>query len=349
MTTTDQKLRTPFNMGGNAIKKLGISSIRADKALFEDITSSVLSVLLEFYPSENLHVIRAYRNKDSFGDLDVVICGDTNASVDIIKNRFNSKEIIRNSNVLSFPLGAFQIDFTHHSDKEIFAAACDYYDWSPAGNCVGKIAHQFGLSYGHDGLSYLIREEFFDGKKESTNTLDRVILSNNTEKIHNFLGFSHKKWLDGFDNESDIFDWVINSEFFNRERFSFDEMNHRARVRDKKRPDYNRMMKYIEDLANVSLEYKRLENKYDYFNWIKKSFPILEEKIEAARQKLERKKEIRAKFNGHIVSEITGLQNQELGVFMATFKKSIDDWENFVYTSNLDQVVEKIKEVKNAI
>jgi DNA polymerase/3'-5' exonuclease PolX len=133
-------------MGGNAIKQLGVEGRRVDMQEFAAIEKHVAKIL----NLENIGfgVVQAYKKKETFGDMDVVLKTEHLEMVrQLIESHFRPKVISRNHNIFSFDYDNFQIDFICYGG-DTFQSALDYFVYSPAGNAVGKIAHQLGLSYG---------------------------------------------------------------------------------------------------------------------------------------------------------------------------------------------------------
>lgn len=325
-------------MGGNALKHLGVETKRLEKQEYTRIVQDISDVLAS--NGFIFHVVQAYRNKETFGDLDTVICHeDTSIFSKFINEVFKPTAIYRNSNTFSFDYQNFQVDFIIHG-REVFNAAVDYYDFSPCGNAVGKLAHQFGLSYGHEGLVYVIREEHVGADStENSHVLKEVVLSTDSEEIHTFFDLNHHVWLDGFDKEEEIFAWVANSKYFNPNLFSLEAMNHRARVRDKKRADYNRLMKWIDDNKDYLPDYQPLSSKSSYLPWIVAHFPKLKDEMDQCREEYVENQIIKSKFNGHLVSAWTHIDDgQKLGYIIKGFKESVENLRSFLLQNTHEEV-----------
>lgn len=46
--------------------------------------------------------------------------------------------------------------------NEHFNTSLEYLNWNDLGNLIGRIAHKFGLKYGHKGLLYIIKNDLVD-------------------------------------------------------------------------------------------------------------------------------------------------------------------------------------------
>ena len=225
--------------------------------------------------------------------------------------------ISQNTDVYSLLLeGKFQIDI-NVIDSQFFDTAEKYLDYSPIGNSLGKCYHKFGLSYGYDGLSYILRDNF------NTYKLGKIQLSLNNKKIYEFLGLDYNKRIKGFNTECGIFDYVISSPYFNADSFSFENMNHISRIRDRKRPDYNRLLNYINE-NHKDKNYYFLP-KEEYLPIIDAYFPesnLLSEIQKLKNKALTRKKNAE-KFNGFLVREWIEVSGKELGMLIQGFKKAV--------------------------
>ena len=332
-------------MGGAALKPYGINTRRYQKDEYFRMAQEVSGVLEK--QGWNFHVVEAYGQKESFGDMDVVIENSEfpdSYIKNVISAGFGASIIHRNSNTYSFCYKEFQIDFIFHG-FEVFYPACDYYRYSPSGNAVGKLFHQFKLSYGHEGLKYIIREEDIGAESaENSHVMKEVILSTDTDVIQSMVGLDFMAFHVGFNTEEDIFKWVTASPYFNPNLFSFEEMNHRARVRDRKRPDYNRLMDWIEAHKATLPNYQRNLNKKDYLPWIVEKFPALQDEFDECRVRYTQNQIVKSKFNGLLVldwiSKVDGeliakmIHGKTLGNIIRDYKNSIQDFHNFLLTTH---------------
>jgi hypothetical protein len=325
-------------MGGNALVSYGINTVRFQKQDYQDIVREVSGTLREKC-NWKFYVIEAYREKESFGDMDMVILQEDYHTPAYIKEfllkNFGAVIVHRNSNTYSFAYKNFQIDLIFQP-IEFFKSCCDYYNYSPSGNAVGKLYHQFKLSYGHEGLKYIIREEDVGANpSENSHVMKEVILSQDTREIHEILGLDHDRYIEGFDTEDEIFAWVCTSPFFNPELFSFEEMNHRARTRDRKRPDYNRLMVWIKRNQENLPKYEREPDKRLYFPWILEAFPALKEDIAKCWNTYRENALVKSKFNGKLVLDWIGLvSGKELGDIIKKYRMTFTDFRNFLLTND---------------
>lgn len=314
-------------MGGHALKL--VETRRCSREEFDSFCLEIKEVLKETF--KQVKVPRFYNNKETFGDIDVIIAMN-NFSGNIheyIGRNFKPKEIFHNGNCWSFDYKDIQVDFITTS-SEHFESMCNYMSFNDLGNFIGRIAHGFGLKYGQKGLTY---EHTFKNKN-----LGEIIVSKDYSKIFSFLGLSFERWEKGFDNLEDIFTYIAESPYFNWEMFQMDQLNKINRDRNKKRASYTSFLEWMEEnVADDNHAYKFAEDKTAYFIKINDSFP--EANIVTAVRKLEylecKKLYIQSKFNGGDVMRRYGFEGKELGNKMNNFKLYI----NFKYGNYEEYII----------
>lgn len=300
-------------MGGNALKNCFTRRYQKDE--YNLLCNEVLEILSKSEDIYKAVIPYAYRNKESFGDMDIVISFKKNLDLAAyIKKAFDSKEIKSNGDCLSFEYKEFQIDLIKENDH--FKTTVEYLNWNDLGNIIGRVAHKFGLKYGHKGLLYIAKNDSGYNPKE-------LLMSKNILEILEFLGFDYDKYTFGFDNINDIYDFVIESKFFNPQIFSFEEMNHINRVRNRKRITYQGFIDYIETIDSKNREFFEYnKNKSIYLARVDYYFPEADifGFIENYKKEIEIKDKVKDKFNGQLIIDLTGLTDKILGEFISYFK-----------------------------
>ncbi len=320
-------------MGGNALTQ--IKTVRKNVAEYKKLTQEVLTKLREYCVCIDL--IPSYNNKDDFGDADIlVVLKDSVKDLrQLLLDLFAPTQIVKNDKCYSFDFHQFQIDIIC-STEELYKASYAYYSYNDLGNLIGRIAYNHNLKYGHKGLYLRLK-----GEEKS-----EILVSRDTSKILEFLGFDPLIFFKGFETKEDIFNYVINSYYFNKEYFSLENLNHINRTRNRKRKTYMDFLKYISENYN-SIESKQREIKT--LDNIIAFFPesnIINDIAEIERQQQD-KKYIASKFNGSIVSTITNLKEKQLGNFIIQFKNSKKDFNDWVRNSNVEVIEEEIKNFQN--
>lgn len=328
-------------MGGNALKEYGAK--RLDRVEYDAIASKLSRVLnrfLEHFGVEGeAKVIRAYRNKPSFGDIDVVVPRELHRKVSdkdlsmLLAYNFRadvpSIPFKPNGPVTSFGLplesgGVFQADLIY-TPEDHFDFAVEYYSWNDLGNLIGRIAHKLGLRFGHDGLTMPLRD--------GDNLFDTIILTRDFQSAIEFLGYSYHQYLYGFDTMEDIFRFTVDTDWFNSAIYDLDNRNHTARVRDKKRPTYTAFLAWLKEHPEVDKQFDFPKDKSVWHETIWTYFPKAKDHFDSANERLRYTKFIKSKFNGDLIRGIIGLEGKELGGFIRQFKELFErpaDFERWI-------------------
>jgi hypothetical protein len=311
-------------MGGNALRNC--TTRRYNKDEYQDICTDVTNRLtFLFSPKAQPTVIPAYRMKESFGDLDVLIRSnvlpqDYQRRIEIL---FKPKEIVKNGNCLSFEYKEFQIDLIT-TPYENFETSLNYFAWNDLGNLCGRLSHLMGLRLGHDGLAYRWRI----GETQHFKT---VIVETDWAKILHVLGLSYERYTQGFDTLEDIFEFVVSSPYFNKDIFLLHNRNHTSRTRDRKRKTYMEFLKWVEDYKqtteqNFWQEWRKGEvSKACWLPKLFREMPHFEKLYNEVQAEWEEAVEYKRRFNGDLVMQWTGLKDKELGKFMQYMRTHLGD------------------------
>lgn len=329
-------------MGGKALLAQGIETKRVCSTLLLNYYSAISDVINKELDVET-YMVRYYSNKETHGDLDILLKADHNfhnKGIDIgdwVQKTFPTKGIFVNNGVISFEYDNFQIDLIMVKESNWEVSKC-YFDFDPSGNIIGKMAHKFNLKYGFEGLGYAYRG--FGG-----NVNKNINISKDNRKIFEFLGFSYDEYLKGFDSVQDIFEYVIRGKYFNAEHYQMENLNRIDRKRNKKRKTYQEFLEYINSsLDRFSSGYVFNKDKDSYIDVIDAFFPDANFKIELekAKKRDEENKLMASKFNGKLImAKYPNLIGKELGVVMFDFKESFgDEYRNFLLNNTPDVIMQ---------
>ncbi len=296
-------------MGGNA---LAHCTRRFEADEYYEIAEQVLQILERLFPESKVSVIKSYRNKSNFGDLDVLLESDYLPLywIDRVAEAFNSKDSTKNGNILSAEYKDMQVDIIATPEAE-FQASRRYFDYNDLGNLLGRVAHNIGLKLGHDGLSY-------NWRLSDNHVYKTITLLTDWKDILPVLGYDYERYSKGFDTLEDIFEFVISSRFFYKDIYLLQNRNHTSRVRDAKRKTYMEFLDWIEDYEEVGeqIATKMVILKASWLNYLFVAIPNFKEQYAQVQAEYEEEELYKGKFNGDLVREWTGLENQELGKFM---------------------------------
>ena len=322
-------------MGGTALKN--VQTRRIDAAGFKVLSEEVVAKLKQASDAR-VEVVKSYRNKPDFGDIDILWSDDCLGGGRIRDIFPDSKEIVPNGDTVSFEYKDVQIDAIY-SAPHLFDFAAQYFAYNDLGNLMGRLAHKMGLKYGHNGLYYPLRN--------GTHQVSDLLVTTDPSKIFRLLDLDKGRYDKGFDTLEEIFEFVTSSFLFNPEIYLFDNVNAVSRIRDKKRKTYNLFLEWCKTLST--------DRQYndDSPRWLEKCmferFPSLERRIEVAQEEFDWKNLVHSKFNGKIVSEVTGETDKRLGQLMQFLKArsgarfgDVATWENWVIDSHTSEINEFI-------
>lgn len=278
--------------------------------------------------------VQCYRGKLDYGDIDILATGALGRR-DELAGVFGSKKTLLNGDCLSLIWREAQLDIIS-VEAGLMDAAVGYFSWPDLGNFLGRIAKAAGFRYGHRGLA---RRVVF-GRSKRPGTVD---VSTCTRDIFGFFGLDYARWERGFDEREDIYSFVVSSPFFAKSLFEPKSLNHRERVRNRKRPVYAGLLGWAEGENLQSFDFEACSDAWwdqrakSHFGggWIEERCHLM--------RKEEQEEANSAKLNGDSVREITGLDGLDLGVFMRSFKASLDenlyDWLTPLSKESVDRAV----------
>jgi len=176
----------------------------------------------------------------------------------------------------------------------------------------------FHLKYSESGLFFAYQRTKETGYKSD------LFVSADWKKILTFLGIRYEKWLSGFDSLEEMFDWVVESPYFDSKPY----LDPDPRVIKRLCGSRTTVRKFIEYIGRrkINHEFTYEAGRKDCVDMIEDHFPgsNLASKVQQEQQQEElaeqRKNEdalVKAKFNGKLVMEwIPELQREALGRFM---------------------------------
>jgi hypothetical protein len=334
-------------VGGNALKNTKTRRYNRDEYLV--LEADVIEMFKNAFPKSRIEAIKAYRTKESFGDMDIlieVVDGDIYSSDwchDLIKQTFKPNQIAKNSNVVSFDYREFQIDAIF-TPSNIYQSSIDYFAWNDLGNFTGRLAHKLGFKYGHNGLVFVFR----DG-----NYMFREIpVSTDTKAIMEFLDLDFDVFSNGFNTMEEVFKFASSSKYFNKHMYAEENRNHKSNIRDRKRKNYHDFVVWMNNTPNLPeypwedmKEQGGPKYKDEFIKLAYDKFPQFEVKHKQALVDYENHKIIKEKYNGEFVNDLTGLMHKELGEFMAFVKNSFNSrqtMDEFVLLSSKEELTNMV-------
>lgn len=272
-------------MGGNAMKSFGVT--RLNKTQYNELTNAIKLTFKDLLENSEhcyrLAIIPSYRNKESFGDCDLLSYMPNEIFEKELTNNKDFKILGKkqNGNVISYAvkfknLEPFQIDLIKTNSYN-FDFNLNYLSYNDLGNLIGRIAAALGFKFAHDGLyiqawfSHNGTPKNIEKVKENGKTNEHAeykkecLFLSDFQKAIELLGFNYNRFCKGFDELEDIIEYVANSKYFCKDYFALENRNHIQRMRDKKRTTYSAALKYFENLKNrdrstIKAEFKKTIN-----------------------------------------------------------------------------------------
>lgn len=323
-------------MGGHALNELNI--VRLKKDAYFLLEHQVSGKLKSIFDGLRIACIPAYRNKPDYGDMDIVVESDKlpNDWMDRVTEAFSPLQSVKNGPVFSFDVENFQVDMVLVPSNR-FDFAVDYYAWNDCGNLIGRVAKGCGYKFGHEGLFYVFRDQH--------SYQDTLLVSRDFEQTLAFFGYSYERHQAGFSELDEMFKFVMDTPYFREASFLLENQNHTSRVRIKKRPSYSKFLEFITKNPKPSFMPDDREGMKVLF--LEKGFSEFQgfrQRYLEAQEKYEKMSSYKAKYNGELVSEYSGLKGKELGALMNAIQGSFASKDEFMaFVINADEfAIEKL-------
>eukprot|EP00055_Hartaetosiga_balthica_P006352 m.19780 g.19780 ORF g.19780 m.19780 type:complete len:355 (-) comp5171_c0_seq1:86-1150(-) len=312
-----------------------VKTRRFGKEEYEDIKEKVSIKLRESEDINDFRIVKELPGKDSFGDLDVLVLPTAQESAslgrdkkykktlcDIIKELFEPGEIQRNGTVYSFNFCEFQIDFIRQGSAVQLEMGDFYFGYGDMGGLLGRMACAHGLKFGEAGLwcNLLLAGINESAKIDQTQPIGRVALCDNPRGVLDFLEMDYDRYLQGFETQDEIVEWIKTCKLFHREDFL--GLNHRHRHRANTRPFYIKFLNSIsigmEDVgvakgdATGEMRECIQAEAIAYFGQ--------QGQVDRLLFKRGRQEAAKEKFTGAVFKEL-GLQHKDVGLAVRKFKE----------------------------
>ena len=309
-------------MGGNSLKNT--NCVRVNLNLYNTIKTCILSKLILY---NNFIPIYEIPEKETFGDLDLLYEYNGKEINKIVNEICEPKEVFSNGNVLSFSHQIneedfFQIDLIKVSNIKM---AQFYFGYGEVGTILGKILKKNNLTFGIDGLWINYGNS-------------KITLLDNPEEICEFIELDYNKWKCGFTTKIELFDWITETKFFDKNYFSHDSFNSEYKKKYAIRPDFKKFVNYVFEKNMIPKE-KINYSVLDYIKLFKKEKEktIIDHKIFI--NKLHKEK-----FNGKVFLQYTEPKN--INKWKEEFKKYIsmnNNFDEYLFNNSIEFINNEIK------
>jgi len=312
-------------MGGNAIKHVA----RLNKEDYENAVEYLIPNLMNILGKRTIKVVKAYNNKDSFGDIDILVESDNLCQKWMSTLKFwyelNDGDFKKNGNVFSFRYKKFnvQVDLIL-TPKDKLDIAWHYFNYNDLSNLLGRMTKKLGFKLGHNGLFYI--------ERVGDHIISDICFSTDYFKALEYLELDIERYNKGFDELEDMFEFVASSPYFNPDIYLLHNRNHISRTHDKKRKTYNLFLQWCKE-NNEKLTHFQYNNENDFNGYgstnntrIEFTKKLLDDnrlvhyEVLNNRANYILKREFKKYFNGNTVAEYYGLEGKEIGKAMSLLK-----------------------------
>ena len=337
-------------MGGSLFNEY--HTVRLSRPDYEAFATALKLHLKDKFPQIPFIEPTPYFSKADFGDLDLLY---TSISPDDLIQLFPNTPVVRNGITTSFCLPTldqqhFQVDFIRIPFDQLYFAYA-YFSYNDLGNLLGRVAHRLGFKLGFTGLQYVVR-----GLDNEHLVVAELTVTKSWAEALDVLRYSSKTWERGFATEEDIFRYVLTSGYVVKDMFALEQTNHSNRIRNRKRKLYSKFIEWVKE-QNIpeKLVIPKTELRQQFLEKVCILFPAFEDQLKQARLKEEQLKRVRERFNGEIISELTGLSGKELGSFIQEFiHRVIEERDNstkinWVAIHSKEEIISKIIQFKSQL
>lgn len=302
-------------MGGNALKDT--KTRRYQKEEFIKYANQINDDWPAIF-NRRVEVIRWYGNKETFGDIDVIM--ERVKGIDIIPvldESIGFDEIRKNGDIISINYNKdLQCDIIMVPPEE-FDFARVFYSYNDLGLLIGRMVRPLRLTYGFDSLCVKLFSDDHSAK------LGKIVLSKDPKKVYESLGLDFSKWEAGFLDLVDVFEFVSASPFFYIDIFSDSLQNSVARHRDSKRKNLRIFQEWLDKNRSKFKEGFRRFTEEELFDFCDEYYPEvgIRKEFEGLRRRYRNIQEASLKFNGNLIMErYPELQGKKLGEVVSEFK-----------------------------
>lgn len=325
-------------MGGKA---LSIQTERIGIEKYEEISNDILNYFSYKFTDRYCHFRIPYHvtNKESFGDLDVIMSyeeSDKNLNIkkdvkEFITSTFKPQSLVVNHNVISFDYKNFQIDIIIVPEKHA-QSTFTYMCYGDASNIIGRIANRFGFKYGMDGFYFK-----YKGYEK--------LLHKNLVTAMPILGFNPNHFFSkGFESNEDLFEFIRSSKYF--DPYIFKSNND-----DMKRSTYSQFLEYVKGLDFEMPYFRFRKNPEEYIGLVGTWYPEIIEFTFEIDDMLEERRMVAEKFNGDLIMvRYTELYGARLGQVIKAFHQyiantSFRSFNEYIINTEYDKIWEDFHNV----
>ena len=261
--------------------------------------------------TKDVFIPRQIESKTSFGDLDILLPEDhLYAVVELLESLNYPISLLRNPetgeithNMVSYQYDNKQVDLIF-IPKDSLEFSINYFSYGDQGGLLSTLVKKFSLKNSFLGF-------YFRYVRNDSSYQKDILISLDYDKVLDILELDKDKFHSGFKTNEELFEWVVTSPFFDSSLYPLESLSNKNRFRNKKRAFYKEFLDYLDTKPPVQST-----------KTVKLNFEDFKQRYIECEKEFERTQKYRNKYNGFLVSKLTGLEEKELGLFMKAFKNS---------------------------
>jgi hypothetical protein len=329
-----------LTMGGKALKQCNIQRMSLEQ--FAEVRDIVVTRLEKDFPAYRIEVFKAYRAKSDFGNLSIVMeRGDEPDDMSAyLAQTFRPLQIVSNGDMYSFEVKGHQVDVLLAS-KEQFGMVAAYYAYNGLGWLLGELAHALGMKLSTEGLTYTVQK--------GTWKLADIALATTWPEVLSVLGYDFQRWEQGFGSLEDIFEFVASSAYYSSDIFD-DPYGYKDVPAGTRLTTRLSMAKWVDENPVKVPPFNSSPAEWQALLFDK--FPVLPAKLAELERAHQDRLVAREKFNGQLVSGLTGRTQRDLGQCLARIEESFggkDKLTAWVLGASASDIERKILEMHAAV
>jgi hypothetical protein len=323
-------------MGGKLNNTKRISKDKYQKIKHEIIANFLIP--LGQYEECSFSIPLSLHDKEDYGDMDILFnhIEGWGKARNVLKKYFEDYQYKLSNGMMSFIYDDFSVDFIQTKLVNLDIAT-KFMQFNCLGNMIGRLCKRLDLKFGDTGLYFVYRRENDNHYKKD------LFLTNDYDTILRFFGLNgdmlHSKLT-----SIELYEFITSSPYFSAYPYLNLNGNLQRRVNKERKP----IIDFIEwlKIKGENIERKKIHpSKQENIDRVETFFPKIGlSNWIAIEDNLHREDLlVKEKFNGRIVSEITGLKGKELGKFIGELRKNRQSFNEFIIISTKNEVEKWIK------
>ncbi|KAF8517433.1 hypothetical protein BU17DRAFT_49889 [Hysterangium stoloniferum] len=278
---------------------------------------------------------REVPEKADHGDIDFIVCSpiiEADRS-EVLKTATGATHSMKNGSSYNLAIlldgedvsqAYYQVDVNECENEVAWEQMLSFQSYGDLGMILGLLARANGLTLSLHGL------KVWDIPHSSEYQLGPFLVSASFPDILLFFGLDIKPWRDGFPTVHSIFQWVASSHWFDC-RFITDNPSRQHRRADRKM--YRGFLAWVHEQRDALVEQTSNAAGHNEADAVPSDNAGVKGALIFFGKTLEyddiiakerRRRDVKDKFNGHLVMEWTGLRGKQVKLLMDEVRKYLD-------------------------